>query len=289
MILKPLKKFRIVSLALNLPGPAALMRCRNLGATCTKVEPLDTAGGDPMRIYKPEAYAQLHQGVRVLQADLKTPQGQAKLAVELTKADVLLTSFRPSALKRLGLEWPALHKRYPNLSQVAIVGGEGAAAEVAGHDLTYLAENGLVTGLDLPATLFADMAGSIMTAETILGVALQQKMAGKPQYIRVSLSGAAQYLALPHAWKLTTPEGAVGGAHAGYQVYACKDGRAAVAALEPHFATKLCAAAGIQSVGRVTMMLPATKASLKRWFSKQTRATLDALAVAQDLPIYTLV
>jgi alpha-methylacyl-CoA racemase len=286
--MKPLKGIRIVSLALNLPGPAALMRCKNLGATCIKLEPAIAAGGDPMKLYKPDAHKTMHEGIRIVEADLKTPQGQAKLAKELAKADVLLTSFRPSALKRLGLDWATLHKAYPQLSQVAITGGEGADAEVAGHDLTYLAENGLITGLDLPATLFADMSGSLLAVEAILAAVLQQKMAGKSSYTTAALSTASQYLALPRTWGLTKSDGAVGGAHAGYQVYQCKDGRAAVAALEPHFAKRLCAVAGVDDASRLTMMLPQTKAALKLWFGSQTQAQLKALAVAQDLPIHTM-
>src|SRR3954466_13908285 len=98
----PLHGIRILSLALNLPGPAALMRCRRMGAACTKIEP---PSGDPMGLYNPDAYAQLHDGVKVLPADLKTEQGQAIVHRELAKADVLLTSFRPSALAKLGLGW----------------------------------------------------------------------------------------------------------------------------------------------------------------------------------------
>jgi alpha-methylacyl-CoA racemase len=275
----PLKGIRIVSLALNLPGPAALMRCRAMGATCVKVEPLNASGGDPLKTYNEAAYAQMHQGVRTLVLDLKTGQGQAKLDAELSKADVLLTSFRPSALKRLGLDWTSLHKRHPKLWQVAIVGGEGEAAEIAGHDLTYLAQNDLVTGLDLPATLFADMTGSLLAVEAILGVALQIKMLAKPCRVWVSLSKAAQYAALPRHWGLTMPGGAVGGAHAGYQVYKCQDGRAAVAALEPHFAARLCAVAGLKTLD---------VAAMRRWFGKQTRESLEALAAAQDIPIYTM-
>ena len=289
--LKPLKGIRIVSLALNLPGPAALMRCRAMGATCIKVEPLAAGGGDPMKAYNPTAYAQMHAGVRTLAFDLKTSQGQARLGLVLDKADVLLTSFRPSALKRLGLDWPQLHKRHPQLWQVAIVGATGhggAAAEVAGHDLTYLAEQGLVTGLDLPASLFADMTGSLLAVEVILGAALQAKMTAKPRQIWVSLSDAAKYAALPRRWGLTAPSGAVGGAHAGYQIYKCKDGRAAVAALEPHFAKNLCALADLELTGFAAMMQSKMKADLKRWFAKQTCAVLDALAEQHDLPIYTL-
>ncbi|HZY16003.1 MAG TPA: CoA transferase, partial [Ramlibacter sp.] len=173
----PLHGLRILSLALNLPGPAALMRSRRLGATCVKLEP---PAGDPMGHYDPAAYAELHQGVKVLQADLKTPTGQATLHRELARSDVLLTSFRPSALRKLGLDWRALHGRYPMLSQVAIVGAPGERAEQPGHDLTYLADNGLVPGLELPATLYADMSGSLMASEAILQAALrrQERYAG---------------------------------------------------------------------------------------------------------------
>ena len=143
----PLKGIRILSLALNLPGPAALMRCRQMGAHCVKLE---SPAGDPMQSYSPAAYTALHQGIRITTADLKTEAGQKKLHRELAQADVLLTSFRPSALVKLGLTWKALHKQYPQLSQIAIVGSPGALAEAPGHDLTYLAENGLITGLDLP-------------------------------------------------------------------------------------------------------------------------------------------
>ena len=117
--LKPLKGIRVLSLALNLPGPAALMRCRELGARCVKLEPPApkdapaTATGDPMSQYSPAAYAALHSGIRIRPADLKTEAGQRALHLELAKADVLLTSFRPSALAKLGLGWKALHKQYP--------------------------------------------------------------------------------------------------------------------------------------------------------------------------------
>ena len=287
-LIKPLKGIRIVSLALNLPGPAALMRCRALGATCIKIEPLAAGGGDPLKAYNHEAYAQMHAGVRTLALDLKSEKGQARLDLELEKADVLLTSFRPSALKRLGLDWSSLHKRHSKIWQVTIVGGDGDAAEVAGHDLTYFAEQGLLTGLDLPATLFVDMTGSLLAVEAILGAALQAKMARKSRQITVSLGDASQYLALPRHWGLTTPSGAVGGAHAGYQIYPCKDGRAAVAALEPHFAKNLCALAGIAVHGFAAMMQPQTKTDLNRWFAKQTCAALDLWAEQHDLPIYTL-
>ena len=289
----PLHGLRILSLALNLPGPAALMRCRRMGATCTKVEP---PAGDPMGHYKQAAYAELHEGVKVLQADLKTEQGQQAVHRELARTDVLLTSFRPSALHKLGLGWRELHGRYPSLSQVAIVGAPGTRAEEPGHDLTYLADNGLVPGLELPATLYADMAGSLAASEAVLQAAMRkhERYAGSgdphPEgvYLEVALSDAAAYLALPRRWGLTQPTGSVGGAHAGYRVYPCRDGRVAVAALEPHFAKALCEAAGVPYAGGDTMLHSATHDAIAAYCAGQACAQLERAAAEQDIPLHTM-
>ena len=283
--LQPLTGVRVLSLALNLPGPAALMRCRQMGATCIKLEP---PSGDPIGHYKKVAYAQLHQGVKVLTADLKTGAGQKAAHRELAKADVLLTSFRPSALDKLGLGWKKLHKLYPALSQVAIVGAPGARAEEPGHDLTYLADNGLINGLELPPTLYADMGGSLMASEAVLQATLAQRATGRGVFIEAALSSAAGYLALPRSWGLTLPTGSVGGAHAGYRVYPCKGGRVAVAALEPHFAAALCAAAGVAASDMRAMFAPATHQAIAAFLLTQTRKQLDRLAVQQDIPLQTL-
>jgi crotonobetainyl-CoA:carnitine CoA-transferase CaiB-like acyl-CoA transferase len=283
---------RILSLALNLPGPAALMRCRRMGATCSKIEP---PAGDPMGLYNATAYAELHEGVKVMTADLKTEAGLALLHKELDKTDVLLTSFRPSALAKLGLAWKELHARHPMLCQVSIVGAPGPGAEEPGHDLTYLAQNGLVPSLELPATLYADMAGSVMASEAVLQAALHlnaryQGEGATPRgiHIEVALSDAAAYLGLPRHWGLTKPDGAVGGAHAGYRVYACKDGRVAVAALEPHFAAALCAQAGASSSDRHAMFARETHEAIAALMARRTCAELDAIAKAHDIPLHTM-
>jgi crotonobetainyl-CoA:carnitine CoA-transferase CaiB-like acyl-CoA transferase len=283
--LKALKGVRILSLSLNLPGPAALKRCKAMGASCVKLEP---PSGDPMGLYNPTAYADLHAGVRIAKADLKTELGQRALHRELTKTDVLLTSFRPSALKKLGLVWKDLHKQYPQLSIVAIVGAPGARAEEPGHDLTYMAENDLIPGLELPASLYADMGGSLMATESVLQAVLTQRTTSKGIYLEVALSEAAAYIGLPRTWGLTKPGAAVGGGHAGYRVYACKDGRVAVAALEPHFAASLCALAGVNMESMKTMFSPKTHAAIAAWTSSKTRKQLDALAVQHDIPLHTL-
>ncbi|HMS26363.1 MAG TPA: CoA transferase [Burkholderiaceae bacterium] len=283
--MKPLKGVRILSLSLNLPGPAALMRCKSMGATCVKLEP---PSGDPMQSHSAHAYQHMHTGIRTLKADLKSATGQRALQRELAKTDVLLTSFRPSALDKLGLSWKALHKAYPKLSMVAIVGAPGALAEIPGHDLTYMAENDLVTGLELPASLYADMGGSLMASEAVLQAVLTQRNQDKGVYQTVSLSQAAAYLGLPRVWGLTLPKSIIGGAHAGYRVYPCKNGRVAVAALEPHFAASLCAVVGIKMTSSKTMFTPATHQAIATWLATQTRQQLNALAKQHDLPLHTL-
>ena len=299
---KPLTGVRLLSLALNLPGPAALMRCQAMGASCYKMEPPAPQGsdsGDPMRQYCPSAYTALHAGVNVSVADLKTTAGQQALHQLLADTDVLLTSFRPAALHKLGLGWAALQAQYPRLSQVAIVGAPGARANEAGHDLTYLAEQGLITGLELPATLYADMGGSLLVSEAILQAVLVQRLRldAPGCYQEVALSDAAGYLALPRTWGLTQPgpRAAVGGAHAGYRVYPCADGRVAVAALEPHFAVALCRVVGLPmeqmaSAEAVTALMfsPAAHTAIATFFARQRCQQLNALAAQHDLPLHCL-
>jgi len=168
------------------------------------------------------------------------------------------------------------------------VGAPGERAEEPGHDLTYLAENGLVTGLDLPPTLYADMGGSLMTSEAVLQTRLHQHQKGKGVYLEVALSEAAAYLALPRSWGLTLPGSAVGGSHAGYRVYPCKDGRVALAALEPHFSKALAEAAGLRQSHPLAMFSPETHAAVATFVAGKTRKQLDALATSKDIPLFTL-
>jgi len=284
---------RILSLSLNLPGPAALLRCQQMGARCTKLEPPvpaqdSTVTGDPMSAYSRVAYDTLHQGINVHCVNLKTPEGQSDLHAQLSQADVLLTSFRPSALVKLGLSWDLLHARYPQLSLVAIVGAAGARAEEPGHDLTYLAENDLITGLELPATLYADMAGALMATEAVLQSVLLQRQTGSGRFFEVALADAASHLAQPRAWGLTLPGTAIGGGHAGYRVYPCADGRVVLAALEPHFAQRLCALIGLEWQGTATVMQTSAHERVAAFVAQLTCETLERLARAHDLPLHTL-
>jgi alpha-methylacyl-CoA racemase len=284
---RPLKGIRVLSLALNLPGPAALMRLVQMGAKCVKVEP---PSGDPMKLYSAAAYAQLHEGVKVINCDAKSEKGLARIHKELAQTDILITSFRPSALRKFGLDWKSLNKAHPKVCQIAIVGALGERAEEAGHDLTYQAESGLLAGYEMPASLYADMGGSLAASEAALQALRlrDQNRTGKGVYMEIGLAESANYLALPRTWQMTVPKGMVGGAHAGYRIYPCKNGRVAVAALEPHFAARLCAEAGVTDASIASLLSPKTAQAIADFLATQTTKALDKLAAAKDIPLYTL-
>ena len=127
-----------------------------------------------------------------------------------------------------------------------------------------------------------------MASEAVLQARLTQLQKGKGVLQEIALSDAAGYLALPRRWGLTTPGAAVGGGHAGYRVYPCRDGRVALAALEPHFAAALGAAAGLRQSGLFAMFAPENHAAIAAFLAGKTRAELDALAQAKDIPLHTL-
>jgi crotonobetainyl-CoA:carnitine CoA-transferase CaiB-like acyl-CoA transferase len=241
-----------------------------------------------MSVYSAAGYAALQTGIRTQVVDLKTEVGQSTLHKALGKTEVLMTSFRPSALLKLGLGWKALHQQHPHLSCVTIVGAPGALADAPGHDLTYVAEHDLVTGLDLPATLYADMCGALMASEAVLQALLLQRQHGKGSSFEVALSDAAAHLALPRQWGATVSGTVLGGAHAGYRVYPCKNGRVAMAALEPHFAKSLCAVAGLTWTDPSLMVKVSTHLAIAEYVAGKTRAALDKLSVVHDIPLHTL-
>ena len=153
----PLEGIRVVTVAVNLPGPAAAARLVELGAAVTKGEPPE---GDPVAAVSPALYERLAVGQTVLRLDLRVQAGRDRLAELLQDADLLLTSSRPSALARMGLAWMELERRFPRLVQVAIVGHPAPDQERSGHDLTYVARHGLLSPPALPRTLLADLGGA---------------------------------------------------------------------------------------------------------------------------------
>jgi alpha-methylacyl-CoA racemase len=274
----PLRGLRILSVGLNLPAPVAAQRARQLGARVRKIEP---PGGDPVALMAANLYSELHAGVTVQRLDLGSEAGQRQLQRELARTDVLLSSFRPKAMARLGLGWRALHRRYPRLWQVAVFGCL-AAPDAAGHDLTYQAELGLVQQ-SLPPTLWADLCGA-QAALTALHQVQIGHLRGEPgRLLKIGLQEALAEAAAPRRWGLTRPGDLLGGRHAGYQVFACRDGRVAVAALEPKFAHALADCAGLSEP--VNWLGRTTQQALAAWFAQRGSAELRDLALQRDLPL----
>ena len=276
---------RLLSLALNLPGPAAVQRLHAMGARCTQVLP---PSGDPMAQYSPQAQQQLGLGIWQTTLDLKSATGQQRLHALLGRVDVLLTSFRPAALRRLGLDAESLRARYPALCTVAIVGAPGGRADEAGHDLSYQSEAGLVPGLQMPVSLLADMAGALLASEAVLQVLAQRQRSGGGAHREVALTEAAHWLALPRQWGLTSAGALLGGGHAGYRLYPCLDGRVALAALEPHFATALAQLVGLDMPPMPDWGSAQAHQAVAAFMAQRTRAQLEQLAAAHDLPLHTL-
>ena len=264
----PLDGVRVLTLALNLPGPVAVARLAGMGAAIHKIEP---PGGDPFATLAAAWYADLHARVTVEPVDLKSVDGQARLDGLLAETDVLLTSQRPSALTRLGVSGAALGARAPHVRSVAIV-GDTAAPERAGHDVTYQAEAGLL-GTTLPSTLVADLAGAERAVTEVLLVLREPPGTHRV----VGLRDALEPFTAPLRFGLTRASGVLGGALPAYGVFQAQDGYVAVAALEPHFRERLYALLGLP-----------LEAPLAVAFALRTVADWQTIAAAHDLPIAAL-
>lgn len=233
---------KIVSIALNVPGPVAIARLVAEGAQAIKIEP---PWGDPLHDLCKRWYDDLHRGIAVERVDLKTADGRARMTSLLRDADVFLASHRPAALARLGLDAQSLRAALPSLRHVNIV-GDTANPEEPGHDLTYQARAGLlpaersrgVSGVEarraLPLTLFADMAGAERAHAAVKDV-MNHPGASR----EVGLYDALSDLAAPLRYGLTATGGHLGGSNPAYGIYAARDGAIAVTALEPHFRARL--------------------------------------------------
>jgi alpha-methylacyl-CoA racemase len=269
--MKPLDNIRVLTLAINLPGPLAAARLQHLGATVVKIEPPD---GDPLAHARPEWYRTLHQGQQIIRLNLKEAKDRAQLDPWLEQADLLLTATRPSALQRLGLGWPELHARYPRLVQVGIVGYPAPHEEKPGHDLNYQAHFGLLVPPHLPRSCIADLAGAEQAVSASLALILARERGQDCHVIQVSLAEAAESFAEPLRQGLTRPGGILGGGHAGYNLYPALEGWIALGALEPHFWSKLLSEIGL-----------AAPEMLEQLFLTRTAAEWEAWAAERDLPI----
>jgi crotonobetainyl-CoA:carnitine CoA-transferase CaiB-like acyl-CoA transferase len=239
-----LSKVHVVNASINLPALVAGRRLHELGATVTKVEPPQ---GDPTRTASQALYDDLIAGQEVVTLDLRLEEGRSALDGLLKQADLLFTSSRPSALASFGLGWPDLGRRHPRLVHVAIVGHPEPDQELAGHDLTYVARQGLLQPPSLPRTLIADFAGAERAVSTALAL-LIDRTEGAVRYAEVSLEEAAAVLAIPWRFGLTTEDGPLGGASPFYRLYEASDGFVALAAPQPGFRERVTSGLGVEEL-----------------------------------------
>lgn len=221
----------VVSIAVNLPGPVATGILRDMGATVVKIEP---PTGDPLSALAPEWYGSLCAGMEVVRLDLKTSEGRVRLDDFLARADILITSSRPASLERLGLSWRDLHHSHPRLCHVAIVGYAPPKEGLAGHDVNYQAQAGLVTPPNLPRALIADLGGAQRAVIATLELLFARANNGEGGYQQIALADCAAFFAEPFRHGLTAPTGPLGGTLGAYNIYRTSGGWVSVGALESH-------------------------------------------------------
>jgi len=230
---QPLAGLVVVDLTRYLPGPYASRELMRLGVRVTRLLP---PGGDPMQELAPAWHEALNDGKETVEIDLKAEpdRGRALCA----EADVVLESFRPGVVERLGIGPAQLPERVVYCSFT----GFGPADQRAGHDLNYQGWAGLLedTAPAVPPMQIADLGAAQRAVAEVLAALLQRERTGRGAYLVVSLTHAAHELASHRLGGEPFPRLLTGGL-ACYRIYATADGRhLTVAALEPKFFRRLC-------------------------------------------------
>jgi len=241
----------VLDLTRLLPGATATAYFVEHGATVIKIE--QPGSGDYARTTYAELFRATNGGKKSVAIDLKHPRGRELLLRLAEDADVLIESFRPGAMARLGLSYEDMRERNTRLIYASLTGygQRGPYAALAGHDINYIAMGGLL-GLNLPVipgVQIADLAGGAMQAQTeILRALLERASSGCGCHLDISMTaGVRRLLTIPlAAWRGSGREPQSGaellcGKYACYNLYQASDGRwLAVGALEPKFWAELC-------------------------------------------------
>ena len=268
---KPLEHLRVLDLTRLLPGGYCTLLFADLGAEILKVE--EPGKGDYIRWMPPmqegvaAGHLALNRGKRSMTLNLKHPSGVAVLKRLVHDYDVLVESFRPGVMERLGCGYDALSKENPALIYCAITGygQDGPYAQRAGHDINYLGYAGV---LDIigespdrppvdPGVQIADIGGGgSMAAVGILAALAERARTGHGRFVDISMmDGAMSWLSFHAAAYAMTGEiprrgvMRLSGQFACYHIYRCGDGKyVTLGALEPQFWARFCTEVGLDDL-----------------------------------------
>ncbi len=292
--MQPLTGVRVLDFSTLLPGPMATLLLADAGAEVIKIE---RPTGEEMRGYQPKIgndsvnFGLLNAGKRSIAIDLKAPGSIEKLKPLIASADIVIEQFRPGVMDRLGLGYEALTAINPRIIYCAITGygQSGPKAQVAAHDLNYVAESGLLAiAADgngapvVPPALIADIAGGAYPAVMNVLLALRQRdQTGEGCKIDVSMSdnmftflywAMGEGFASGH-WPVPGG-GRVAGGSPRYQIYRTADNKfVAAAPLEQKFWENFCELIGLEKSLRDDRFdVNATKRGVVAIIAKDTAA-----------------
>jgi alpha-methylacyl-CoA racemase len=301
---------KVLDLTRLLPGGFCSLLLADFGAEVLKVE--DTGMGDYIRWSQPSyegadesaksaLFLALNRGKRSIRLDLKSGGGREAMLRLVREHDVLLESFRPGVMERLGVGYECLREENPRLVYCAITGygQDGPYTGRSGHDMNYLGLNGLL-GLSgdaggppvQSAGQIADLGGgALMAAFGILAALRERDASGEGQLVDVSMfDGSLSWLALVAAKYLAdgTPPGRgeleLAGGLLCYRPYACRDGWVTLGALEPKFWQAWCRGVGREDLVEKQFERPGSEAhaEVERIFLERTRDEWQAFASEHD-------
>src|SRR5919198_174693 len=263
----PLQGVRVLDLTRLLPGGYCTLLLADMGADVVKVE--EPGRGDYLRWIPPmageesAAHLALNRGKRSITLNLKDPLGADLLKRLTKKADVLVESFRPGVMDRLGVSFDVLSEENPALVYCAITGygQDGPYRNRVGHDINYIGYGGVLGIIgeeggppSVPGVQIGDLGGGGMAAAIgVLAALLERGRTGRGRFVDTSmLDGVVSWLSI-HAGNFfagahepTRGSMRLSGGFACYRVYRCKDGGyVTVGALEPQFWRALCEKIGV--------------------------------------------
>jgi len=251
----PLAGIKIVDLSQYAPGPYTTKLLCNLGATVLKIEP---PNGDPLRnmfLSKEEklspVYKALNQGKCITRIDLKNRSSLTRVLKQIEKADILVESYRPGVIEKLGLSYAKCKMNNPGLIYASLsgYGQDGPYRLKAGHDINYAATAGLLSTITPAQPMFpliADHTGSMNAVNAILSAVIARSRCQSGCYLDLSLYEAMlgwQYFNQSISKHQRHSMGVLTGGAACYNVYQTEDQRVVtLGALEPKFWHSFCVA-----------------------------------------------